>query len=76
LARQGSGIRAVAVRVFLGDGDRGPAGASDLSALSEREGDVLELVAAGLSNEQIAERFFPRIRPSSATSRTCTPSVA
>ena len=30
--------------------------AADLSELSERE--VLELVAAGLSNEQIADRLF------------------
>ena len=45
------------VRAFLGDDRRGPVSA-DLSELSEREREVLELVAAGMSNEQIAERLF------------------
>jgi RNA polymerase sigma factor (sigma-70 family) len=46
------------VRTFLGDDERAPRAASDLSELSEREREVLELVAAGMSNEEIAERLF------------------
>jgi pimeloyl-ACP methyl ester carboxylesterase/DNA-binding CsgD family transcriptional regulator len=45
------------VRAFLGDGEAGPV-VADLSDLSERELEVLELVAAGMSNDQIAERLF------------------
>jgi len=47
------------VRAFLGEDDE-PAStpSTDLSDLSEREREVLELVAVGLSNEQIAERLF------------------
>jgi len=46
------------VRAFLGDGERTPSVTGELSELSEREHEVLELVAAGMSNEQIAERLF------------------
>jgi pimeloyl-ACP methyl ester carboxylesterase/DNA-binding CsgD family transcriptional regulator len=45
------------VRGFLG-GRTTPAVSADLSELSAREYEVLELVSAGLSNEQIAERLF------------------
>jgi pimeloyl-ACP methyl ester carboxylesterase/DNA-binding CsgD family transcriptional regulator len=44
------------VRAFLGGG--GSTSAADIGELSARECEVLQLVAAGLSNEQIGERLF------------------
>jgi pimeloyl-ACP methyl ester carboxylesterase/DNA-binding CsgD family transcriptional regulator len=45
------------VRAFLGD-ERPRTVPADLSELSAREREVLELVAVGMSNEAIAERLF------------------
>ncbi len=47
--------------VFLGAGAP-PAGAAAVEELSPRELEVLRLVAAGLANEQIAQRLFLSIR--------------
>jgi pimeloyl-ACP methyl ester carboxylesterase/DNA-binding CsgD family transcriptional regulator len=52
------GVFLAQVRAFLGTRDEAAAEDGDLSELSERERDVLELVAAGMSNDQIAERLF------------------
>ena len=46
------------VRAFLGDNARAGIATADLSELSEREREVLELVAAGMANDEIAERLF------------------
>jgi len=46
------------VRAFLGDEERAEIASEDLSELSRREREVLELVASGMSNEEIAERLF------------------
>jgi ATP/maltotriose-dependent transcriptional regulator MalT len=46
------------VRAFLGDDERALTAAADMSELSGREREVLELVAAGMSNEEIAQRLF------------------
>ena len=47
------------VRAFLRDDDeRAPIVAGDISELSERELEVLKLVASGMTNEQIADQLF------------------
>jgi pimeloyl-ACP methyl ester carboxylesterase/DNA-binding CsgD family transcriptional regulator len=46
------------LRAFLGDDELAPTLAGAIDELSERECEVLQLVATGLSNEQIADRLF------------------
>ena len=46
------------VRPFLAGDERARPTPADISELSERELEVLELVAAGLSNDEIGERLF------------------
>jgi pimeloyl-ACP methyl ester carboxylesterase/DNA-binding CsgD family transcriptional regulator len=46
------------VRAFLRDDELAPTDAGDIGELSDRECEVLQLVAAGMSNEQIAARLF------------------
>ena len=49
-----------AVREFLGTPEPPPV--ATLEDLSPRESEVLELVAAGLSNEEISDRLFLSVR--------------
>jgi DNA-binding NarL/FixJ family response regulator len=56
------------VRTFLGD----PPRAEPAVELSDRETEVLALVADGVANEAIATRLHISARPSSATCRTST----
>lgn len=51
------GVFLAEVRAFLGGDERAPVAAAGLDELSARECEVLELVSAGLSNEQIAEQL-------------------
>jgi RNA polymerase sigma factor (sigma-70 family) len=46
------------VRAFLSHGEDTAVVSADVAELSEREREVLTLVAGGLSNEQIAERLY------------------
>jgi DNA-binding NarL/FixJ family response regulator len=50
------------VREFLGAADAPVAADDELSELSRRETEVLELVAAGISNEEIADRLYLSVR--------------
>jgi DNA-binding NarL/FixJ family response regulator len=47
-----------AVEYALAEDDAAPADSGDASLLSEREKEILALVAEGLTNPQVAERLY------------------